>query len=322
MIHALNDAKRLNLDCVQVFTKNQRQWTSKPLDPSERDAWLAELAAMGWDAQAATDGLCRVVSHNSYLVNLASPAAELRKKSLVCQRIEIERCEELHIPLCVMHPGAHLGEARRSGARSPNRLSGEFAADEREGLLRIVKSLDQLHRDLPGYRTITCLETTVGSGTNLGYSFEQLAFIRVNVREPERLAYCFDTCHVTAAGYDMSTDAAAKGVLERWDAVCGNRLIRAFHFNDSQGAIGSRLDRHAHIGQGTCGAACFRTILNHPDWRGVPKILETPKAANAEGVEWDIVNIRRLRKLVRRLPPAQRRVAGSALGRPRAAQRT
>lgn len=316
MTNALAEAKRLKLDCVQVFTKNQRQWTSKPLDPAERDAWLARLGELDWDAAADPAAPVRVVSHNSYLVNLASPASDLWKKSLACQRIELERCEELRIPLCVMHPGAHLGQPRPGGAKSPNRLDGTFSADEQAGLLRIVKALDRLHQDLPGHRTITCLETTVGSGTNLGYSFEQLAFIRSNIREPDRVAYCFDTCHVTAAGYDMSSDAAAQATLERWDAVCGENLARVFHFNDSKGVLGSRLDRHAHIGQGTCGDACFRTILNRPAWRTVPKILETPKETDAKGVEWDIVNVKRLRKLMGP-PPGQ----GSKQGKTRGTSR-
>jgi deoxyribonuclease-4 len=172
--------------------------------------------------------------------------------------------------------------------------------DERMGLNRIVRALDRIHRDLPGYRTITCLETTVGSGTNLGFDFEHLAYVRNSVREPERVGFCFDTCHVTAAGYDMSTDEGARDVMRQWRRTCGDRQLRVVHVNDSVGATGSRRDRHAHIGEGTCGLSCFRLIVNHPATRGVPKILETPKGRNQRGSEWDVVNIRRLKRLIRR----------------------
>lgn len=283
------------MDCVQVFTKNQRQWKVKPLDDDDREAWLEALRLMGWDSTVTADAPGRVVSHNSYLINMASPDSAQWSKCVQSQRIEIERCEALHIPFCVAHPGAHLSATRDAG--SPNDLSAKFTKAERAGLRRIIKSLDAIHRDLPGYRTLTCLETTVGSGSNLGYNFHHLAYIRENVRQPERIAFCFDTCHVTAAGYDMSTDASAQAVLEQWGAICGLENLRVFHINDSIGALGSRRDRHAHIGEGLCGRCCFRAIMNHPAFEHVPKILETPKGKNDRGAEWDLVNLRRLRRL-------------------------
>ncbi|MHC4275152.1 MAG: deoxyribonuclease IV, partial [Planctomycetota bacterium] len=143
-------------------------------------------------------------------------------------------------------------------------------------------------------------ETTAGTGTTLGYSFEQLAFIRRHVREPHRVGYCFDTCHVTAAGYDMTTEARAATVLRRFDGVCGRRYLRVFHLNDSVGPVGSRRDRHAHIGHGACGLGCFRAIVNLRAFARVPMIIETPKGTNEKGVPWDVVNIRRLKRLLRR----------------------
>jgi deoxyribonuclease-4 len=300
MVNALDEAERLGMDCVQVFTKNQRQWSVKPLDPGERDAWLARLKELGWHRRR---GPARVVSHNSYLINMASPDPELWERSVKTQRIEIERCEVLRIPLCVAHPGAHLGEARKAG--EPNDLDAKPTKDERAGLRRIVKALNRIHRELPGYRTVTCLETTVGSGTNLGYAFHHLAWIREQVREPERIGFCFDTCHVTAAGYDMTRERSARAVLRRFDQVCGLRDLRVFHFNDSVGEVGSRRDRHAHIGEGQCGEACFRTILNRRRLDRVPKILETPKGADEDGTPWDLVNLRRLKRLTDR-PSASR----------------
>ena len=165
---------------------------------------------------------------------------------------------------------------------------------------RLIKALDRVHRDLPGSRVVTCLETTAGTGTNLGYSFEHLALIRENIREPDRVGYCFDTCHVTAAGYDMTTGAGAAAVLGRFGEICGRRHLRVFHLNDSVGAVGSRRDRHAHIGHGACGIACFRTIVNLGAFARVPKIIETPKGTDEKGVPWDVVNIRRLKRLIRR----------------------
>jgi deoxyribonuclease-4 len=294
LANALVEARRLRLDCVQVFTRNQRQWSARALGEDEQAAWRQGLKEIGWHRRR---GPCRAVSHNSYLVNLASRDRDVRQKSLAAQRTELERCEALRIPLCVMHPGAHLG--RPSRPQEPGEPAGPPSRDELAGLKRVIKALDRLHRDLPGYRVITCLETTAGTGTNLGYSFEQLALIRDNIREPDRVGYCFDTCHVTAAGYDMTTDAGAAAVLRRFHGACGRRNLRVFHLNDSVGAVGSRRDRHAHIGHGTCGLACFRAIVNLGTFARVPKIIETPKGTNEKGVPWDVVNIRRLRRLVR-----------------------
>jgi deoxyribonuclease-4 len=295
LVNALTEARSLRLDCVQVFTRNQRQWSARALGEDEQLAWREGLKEIGWHRRR---GPCRTVSHNSYLVNLASRDRDVRARSLAAQRTELERCEALGIPLCVMHPGAHLG--RPCPPPESGEPGGSPTRDELAGLKRVTKALDRMHRDLPGFRVITCLETTAGTGTNLGYSFEHLAFIRENIREPDRVGYCFDTCHVTAAGYDMTTDAGAAAVLSRFGAICGRRHLRVFHLNDSVGAVGSRRDRHAHIGHGTCGIACFRAIVNLGVFARVPKVIETPKGTNEKGVPWDVVNIRRLKRLLRR----------------------
>lgn len=295
LVNALFEAERLKFDCVQVFTKNQRQWRAPPLDPGERDAWLAKLRDLGWHRRS---GPARVVSHSSYLINMASPDDETWQRSIALQRIEVERCEALRIPLLVAHPGAHLGAPRKRSER--NALEGPFSDDETRGIERIAAALDRIHDDLPGFRTLTCLETTVGSGTNVGYRFEHLAAIRDRVREPERVAFCLDTCHVTAAGYDMTTSAKAEAVLRRFNRVAGRGRLKVLHLNDSVGAIGSRTDRHAHIGYGECGIECFRTIVNRASLAAVPKILETPKDEKRPGLPWDVANVRRLKGLMRR----------------------
>lgn len=296
--HALAEAKALGCDCVQIFTRNQRRWDNPPISKDEIARWNEGIAALGWD----DPGPPRVVSHNSYLVNLAAPPGETRTKSIKAQREELERCEALGIELCVAHPGAHLGEA--PSRKAPLPLGGPPTGDELAGLERIVEALDRIHRDLPGHRVKTLLETTVGSGTNLGYDFGHLALIRERVAEPDRVGFCFDTCHVTAAGWDMTTPAKAAVVLARFDETCGLARIGAFHMNDSKGGVGSRLDRHAHIGEGTCGHACFRAICADARFASIPKILETPKEPDADQVPWDVVNLRRLRAMSRAPRPA------------------
>jgi deoxyribonuclease-4 len=297
-VNALHEARRLKLECVQVFTKNQRQWRVSPLDPKQQGDWLEMLSALGW-----REGRPRTVSHNSYLINLASPDKALWMRSIAMQRIELERCEALEIPFLVAHPGAHLGPAPPAG--QPHQLGAPASRSERAGLRRIARALDRLHRELPGYRTITCLETTAGAGSTLGYDFQQLAMLRDEVREPERIGFAFDTCHVTAAGYDMSSDARARAVLDDWHRVCGADTLRVFHLNDSIGAVGSRRDRHTHIGEGTCGRSCFGAIMNRSEFADVPKILETPKGSTPKGTPWDLVNVRRLKRLAR--PPGRSR---------------
>jgi len=295
LVNALHEAKSLRMDCVQIFTRNQRQWRAAPLRDDEVDAWRSALVRLGWDDRAAF----RVISHNSYLINLASPDPELWERSLTAQRTELERCEVLGVGGCVMHPGAHLGTAKaRPAPGTPP--SGKPTADELAGLKRIVKALDRIHRELRGYETLTLLETTAGAGTTLGYDFAHLAWIRDHVKRPERIAFCVDTCHIHVAGYDMTTDAAAAATWQHFNDVCGPGSIRAMHLNDSVGPLGSRLDRHAHIGHGTCGSACFRAVMNDPALASVPKCLETPKGKNDAGVAWDLVNIRRLRRFRRR----------------------
>ncbi len=276
------------MGCVQVFTRNQRRWDPGPVLPREREEWLAGLRDLGW-----LGGPCRTVSHASYLINLASPDARLRRRSAALLRAELVRCEALSIPLCVVHPGAHLG-TRSDHLRAPP------TADERAGMRRVAGALDRVHRELPGFGVVTCLETTAGAGTALGFDFRHLASIAGLVRDPRRLGFCFDTCHVTAAGYDMSTGPRAGAVLDEFDEICGLRELRVFHLNDSIGPAGCRRDRHAHIGHGACGTACFRAVVNLGNAGGVPKIIETPKGTDGKGVPWDVVNIRRLKRLVRR----------------------
>lgn len=290
MHHAIEAAAEIDCDCLQVFTKNQRQWKAKPLLDSDVQAWRAAIGEIGWADEPA-----RVVSHNSYLVNMASPDSEGWEKSVRLQREELERCETLGIPACVAHPGAHLETPRKPG--DPNLIGEPPNPDEEKGLARIVKALDRLEEETRGYVVRTALENTVGSGTNLGYDPGQLAWIRDRVAAPERVGFCFDTCHAVAAGHDMSTPAKARAVLERLDDTIGLDQVLAIHLNDSIGVLGSRKDRHAHIGEGTCGEACFKAVLRVPAWRGIPMTLETEKEPRPDGRPGDVVNLEALRSL-------------------------
>lgn len=269
--NALIDAERFGMDCVQVFTKNQRQWTAPPLKPAQIDEWFADRKSTGID---------HVVSHDSYLINLASPGGPTLDKSLVLMRDEIERCEALDIALLVTHPGSHVGE-------------GEDA-----GLDRIVKHLDAIHADLPGYKTITCLENTAGQGTNLGYDLDHLRRIIESVRDPERLAVCIDTAHALAAGYNLESASGTRQFLKQIDDAVGLDRVLAMHLNDSKVPRGSRVDRHEHIGHGHVSLDAFRVIVRSRRLRDVPMILETAKAKAPDGREWDEVNLETLRGLM------------------------
>lgn len=274
LCEAPREASRLGLSCCQLFTRNQRQWKCRPISTTEAAEFREEMRACGW-----VDGLTRVVSHGSYLINLASPDSRARAKSVAAMTGELERCEALAVAVCVVHPGAHLG----SGVR--------------RGIKQVSRSINEIHANLPGYRVRLCLETTVGAGTTLGGEFEDLAGIRGGVRCADRVGFCLDTCHIVAAGYDCSTDSLAQSVVSRFDRLCGVESIKAIHMNDSCMPCGSRRDRHAHIGLGHCGAPCFRAILRLAARLQVPCILETPKEMTPGGKQWDIVNRNILREL-------------------------
>lgn len=275
--NALLDARRLGMDCVQVFTKNQRQWAIKPLTEEEVGAWFEHQK---------TTKITDVVSHDSYLINLASPKDDIRGKSIALFREELLRCERLGIPSLVTHPGAHMGEG------------------EEEGLKRVAAALDGLHRDLPGLKVVTALEVTAGQGTSLGYRFEHLRRIIDLVKDPDRLAVCLDTAHLLAAGYDLTSAAGARGVIQELDDVLGLPIVRAIHMNDSKVERGRRVDRHEHIGHGFVSLDAFKLFVNRAEFRKVPKILETPKEDAPDGRAWDTVNLETLRGL---MPKARRR---------------
>jgi deoxyribonuclease-4 len=269
MHNALIEAESLHMQTVQVFTKNQQQWNWKPLSDND----VAQ-----WDAHRRRLSFSVTVSHDSYLINLASPDPVLRKKSIGLFVEEVRRCAILGIPYLVTHPGAHMGDG------------------EEVGLARVAESLDSVHETVGPSEVVTCLEITAGQGTSLGYRLEHLATIIDRVKSPERLAVCLDTAHLFAAGYDFRGRKYGN-FRKELDATVGIKRIKVWHLNDSKKELGSRVDRHEHIGLGTIGEEGFKPIVRDREFKNVPKILETAKAKHPDGRPWDAVNLEVLQRL-------------------------
>jgi len=285
MVNALHEAESLGLDTVQVFTKNQRQWKVKPLSDDVASDWLTKLSALGW-----TD---RTVAHASYLINLASPDDALWEKSIDLMREELSRCDRLQIRYLVSHPGAHMG-------------TGVDA-----GLDRIASAYVRILGERGSGNVILCLEDTAGAGTTLGTNFEELASLRKRIIKltgrwsDSSVGFCLDTCHLLAAGYDLTSKAGARATIAEFDRVCGPANLRVWHLNDSRGERGSHRDRHEHIGDGNVAKSAFGVIVCDARFAQVPKILETPKGQTPKGTPWDTLNLRRLRKLADAKPAAR-----------------
>lgn len=266
---AVDRAVAAGCSVLQIFTRNSNQWKGKPV--SENDAAL-------FRSKFAASGLREVVSHDIYLINLASPPGETRDKSVAAFRDELETCARLGINKVVMHPGSHLADSPQAG------------------LARVIEAFDLLFSEVPQFEGKVLIETTAGQGSNLGRTFEELGAIINGSRFPEKFAVCFDTCHTFAAGYDIATEEGYRDTMEQFDRIIGADRLQCFHLNDSKKGLGSRVDRHEHIGQGELGLNPFRFILNDPRFAVVPKILETPKGDHDE---MDGVNLGILRGLVR-----------------------
>src|SRR5437762_10203201 len=231
---AIERACSINCTAMQIFVKNNMQWFTRPLSAGEIRAFL--------DHQQRGQ-LASVFAHANYLINLAATNPQFHANSLRALSEELVRADQLELPFLVMHPGAHLG------------------AGEDAGLEKIIASLDAIWAVIPKVKTKVALETTAGQGSCLGDKFEHLAAIIENVREPERLCVCLDTAHVFAAGYDIGTEAGVKKMFREFDRMIGLDRLAALHLNDSKTALGSRVDRHEHIGKGKIGLDAFRFIM-------------------------------------------------------------
>ncbi len=243
------NARKLGITAFQIFTKNQNRWVQKPLEAEEIDKYLRNCDECGIEC---------AVAHDAYLINLCATDEDNLRKSRAAFLDEMQRADQLRIPFLVMHPGSHKG-------------SGEDA-----GLGGIAESLRVLFDQQPDGRVRVLLETTAGQGTNLGYTFEQLAELIRLVDCDERIGVCVDTCHIFAAGYDIRTRPAYDNVFEKFDKIVGLDRLYVFHLNDSKKELASRVDRHEHIGEGRLGLEPFDYLLNDERFKDIPALLETP----------------------------------------------
>lgn len=269
---AVDRAGQLGFDTVQIFTKNNNQWRAKPITDAEVEQFETSLKR---------NGIKKPISHDSYLINLASPDDELWNKSIDAMVVELERAHQLGIWHVVAHPGSHVGTG------------------EAEGIKRIINGLNIVFERTKYILTSVCLETTAGQGTNLGYHFRHLGAIIKGCGSIDRLTACIDTCHVFAAGYYFATKDQYEVMMEDFDQHVGiNRLV-AWHLNDSKKELGSRVDRHEHIGKGCIGLEPFRAIVNDIRMAKIPMYLETAKEVDPEsGREWDEINLETLKSLL------------------------
>ena len=268
MHKAIERGAGLQCRVIQIFLKNSNQWKAKIL--TEHEGLLFREARK-------ISSIRSVVAHDSYLINLASPDRELRRKSFEAFLEEMRRANFLEVRYLVLHPGAHMGAGIAAGVSRVTRA--------------LRRALDEVEPPLT-----LLLENTAGQGSCLGYRFEHLAGILEGIGNSRRTGVCLDTCHLFAAGYDIRTEEGYANTIREFDRLIGFGKIKAFHVNDSKKELGSRVDRHAHIGQGCIGLDAFRFLLNDRRFLRVPKILETPKGP---GPEEDLMNLATLHALFR-----------------------
>jgi deoxyribonuclease-4 len=267
---AVDAAAEYSMDVVQLFTKNNNQWAAKPITESDCSLFQESLHRTG---------VTRPLSHSSYLINLASPKDELWRKSIDSMIVEWQRAEQLGLDGVVMHPGSFV------------------ESNPESGLERIALAIQEIYEKVTPKQAWLLLENTAGQGTNLGWNMEQLGWLLNRTGESMQVGVCLDTCHAHAAGYDFST---AEGFKE-WEKEAKKQnvlgAIRALHLNDSKKGVGSRVDRHEHIGLGTIGLEGFRRVLKHKTLKTLPMYLETEKGTNDDEEQWDAINMRVLREL-------------------------
>jgi len=264
---AVAAAGELGMTTCQLFTKNNNQWLGKEISTDDVQQF-----------QRALDEhhVSHPISHSSYLINLASADEALWQKSVDAMVVELERAALLGISWVVVHPGASV------------------LATEEQGIANVIRAIDAVHQRVRRGQAELLLENTAGQGSCLGWKFEQLAAIIAGARHADRLGVCFDTCHAFAAGYPLATASEYRRTFELFDQIVGLDRLRAFHLNDSVKPLGSRVDRHAHIGLGQIGLDGFRRLMGDQRFRLIPMYLETPKE-DRDGEPWDAINLRTLR---------------------------
>lgn len=270
---AVQRAAQAGCDCVQLFTHNNTRWQTKQITAAE--------AQLFRDAISSTS-ISHAIAHASYLINLASPDRRLWCRSVDALESELRRAAILGLSYVVIHPGSFT------------------TSDEAAGLRQVARAIDEVCTRVGTLAVGMLLETTAGQGTSLGWRFEHLARILEMTSQPQRLGFCFDTCHVFAAGYPLRTARQYHATMNDFQRLVGVERIRAFHLNDSHEPRGSRIDRHQHIGQGKLGLGAFRNLLADDRFANVPMYLETPKGYR-QGTDWDVINLGRLRRMARQV---------------------
>ncbi|HEY3051843.1 MAG TPA: deoxyribonuclease IV, partial [Thermoanaerobaculia bacterium] len=250
---------------MAIFAKNSNQWKGKEL--------TSEICAEFRKHRTVKP----VLTHASYLINLATTNEEFHRQSIAALVDELDRAERLGIHAVVLHPGAHMG------------------AGAEQGIDQIARSFDRIHAMIPDHKVVTLLETSAGQGSCVGCSFEEIGKIRARVDDRSRVGVCVDTCHIFASGYDIRIRDGYERTIDDLEEHVGIENVGAFHLNDSKKHLGSRVDRHEHIGKGQLGLDAFAFVLNDPRFARIPKLLETPKTVETES---DRVNIATLRSLV------------------------
>ena len=266
---AIERAMKMKFTAMQIFTKNNNRWNAKP---------LAEDDIKKFKELLKNSDIKFVLTHSSYLINLCSKNKFILKKSRNAFIDELERCELLGIPHLNFHPGSHGGQG------------------EKDGTKLIAESLNICHDKTKDYKVTSMLEATAGQGTTLGYQFEQLQEIIDLVEDKKRMTVCIDTAHIFAAGYNIRDSKEYKKVIKGFDNIIGLNRLKCFHMNDSKKELGSRVDRHEHIGKGFIGKEGFANIMNDKKLEKIPKILETPKGKE---MKEDVKNIKTLLSLIK-----------------------
>lgn len=254
-------------DAIQIFTKNNNQWRAFPLKKDVVERFRANLG---------DSGLRPVVAHTSYLINLGTSSKRLWNKSVKSLQTELERCEMLGVPYLVTHPGSHTG------------------AGVDRGLRNVADAINLVHSKTLDHRVMVLVEHMAGQGTNLCCEFEQIARLFEMVEARDRVGVCLDTCHLFAAGCDYRSPEKYQALISKIDGVIGLRRVKCIHLNDSKTALGSRVDRHEHIGKGKIGRAGFQLFLTDPRFKETPGLIETPTDGTGKDERRNLRTLRRL----------------------------
>ena len=273
---ALERGKELGCETIQVFIRNVRSWSSKPLVQSDIDDFLKKKEEL-------KEEIWPLISHNSYLINLASIDKEKLEKSYNAMLDELIKVDQLGIELENMHPGVIP-------------ISDKNEISKKEALIQIANQLNKLINETKGSKVRILLETTAGQGKGLGNKFHHLATIIDKIKDKNRIGVCFDTAHSFAAGYDFTTKKKYDEMLNEFNDIIGLNYLFAFHLNDTEKDLGSRVDRHTHIGQGKIGKEPFGFLLNDDRFRDHPGIIETPKGKD---MKEDLKNLATLKSLIK-----------------------